>query len=123
MAKPIRAIIADDSSFVRTSLKRILEKNGIEVVGFAENGLEVISRYRDLKPDLVIMDIIMPQMTGRDALKLLKQLDPKVRVIMISSMATKDSVTECLSAGAKNYLLKPFDDQQVIDAIKKSLKD
>ena len=93
------------------------------MVGFAENGLEVISRYRDLKPDLVIMDIIMPQMTGRDALKLLKQLDPKVRVIMISSMATKDSVTECLSAGAKNYLLKPFEDQQVIDAIKKSLED
>ena len=93
------------------------------MVGFAENGLEVISRYRDLKPDLVIMDIIMPQMTGRDALKLLKQIDPKVRVIMISSMAKKELVSECLSAGAKNYLLKPFDEKKVIDAVKKSLED
>ena len=123
MAKSTRAIIADDSSFIRTSLKRILEKNEIEVVGEAENGLDVITRYRELKPDLVVMDIIMPQMTGQDALKLLRQIDSNACVIMISSMSTKDSVSECLAAGAKNYLLKPFDEKKVIEAIKKALAD
>jgi two-component system chemotaxis response regulator CheY len=87
----------------------------------AENGLEAITKYKELKPDLVTLDIIMPQMNGLEVLKLLKAVDPNVCVVMVSSMSSKQSVTDCVQAGAKNYILKPYEAQKVISVIQKTL--
>jgi len=116
-----RILVVDDSSFLRNSLKKILEDHGYEVVGAAGNGLEAITKYKELKPDLVTMDIIMPQMNGLEALKLLKAVDPNACVVIVSSMSAKQSVTDCIQAGAKNYILKPFEAQKVIAVIQKAL--
>jgi two-component system chemotaxis response regulator CheY len=115
---PKKVLIVDDSSFMRTSLKAILEKVGYTVVGMAENGIEAVAKFRDLKPDIVTLDIIMPQMGGLQGLKLLKSVNPNVVVVMVSSMADRESVTECVKAGAAHYLLKPFDQAKVAEVMK-----
>ncbi|MFZ5874772.1 MAG: response regulator [Nitrospirota bacterium] len=115
---PTKILVVDDSSFMRTSLKAILEKLGYAVVGMAENGVEAVAKFRDLKPDIVTLDIIMPQMGGLQGLKLLKSVDPNVVVVMVSSMADRESVTECVKAGAAHYLLKPFDQTKVAEVMK-----
>lgn len=115
--------IVDDSSFMRNSLKAMLDKLGFEVVGTAENGVDALAKYRDLKPDLVTLDIIMPQMGGLQGLKLLKSVDPNAVIVMASSMSDKESVVECVKAGAKHYLLKPFDETKVADVMKKVVTD
>ena len=114
-----RILVVDDSSYLRNSLKKILEDHGCEVVGMAENGLEAITKYKELKPDLVTLDIIMPQMNGLEVLKLLKVVDPNACVVMVSSMSAQQSVTDCVQAGAKNYILKPYEADKVIAAIQK----
>ncbi|MCI0526111.1 MAG: response regulator [Nitrospira sp.] len=114
-----RTLVVDDSSFLRNSLKKILEDHGYEVVGMAENGLEAITKYKELKPDLVTLDIIMPQMNGLEVLKLLKAVDPNACVVMVSSMSAQQSVTDCVQAGAKNYILKPYEADKVIAVIQK----
>jgi two-component system chemotaxis response regulator CheY len=116
-----RILVVDDSSFLRNSLKKILEDHGYEVVGMAENGLEAITKYKELKPDLVTLDIIMPQMNGLEVLKLLKAVDPNACVVMVSSMSAKQSVTDCVQAGAKNYILKPYEADKVVTVIRKVL--
>ena len=108
-----RILIVDDSNFMRQSLKAIMEHLGYTVVGTAENGIDAVAKYRDLKPDIVTLDIIMPQMGGLQGLKLLKSVDPDAVVVMVSSRADKESVVECAKAGAKHYLLKPFDETKV----------
>ena len=118
-----RVLIVDDSSFMRNSLKAILEKLGYVVAGTAENGIDAVAKYRDLKPDLVTLDIVMPQMGGLQGLKLLKSVDPNAVVVMVSSMADKESVVECAKAGAKHYLLKPFDEAKVGDVMKRVAAD
>ena len=118
-----RVLIVDDSSFMRQSLKAIMEKLGYTVVGTAENGVDALAKYRDLKPDIVTLDIIMPQMGGLQGLKLLKSVDPNAVVVMVSSMADKDSVVECAKAGAKQYLLKPFDEAKVGEVMKRVTAD
>lgn len=115
---PKTVLIVDDSSFMRTSLKAILEKLGYTVVGMAENGIEAVAKFRDLKPDVVTLDIIMPQMGGLQGLKLLKSVSPNATVVMVSSMADRESVTECVKAGAAHYLLKPFDQTKVAEVMK-----
>jgi two-component system chemotaxis response regulator CheY len=116
-----RILVVDDSNFLRTALKKILEGHGYEVVGMAENGLEAITKYKELKPDLVSLDIIMPQMNGLETLRLLKTVDPNACVVMVSSLSSKESVTDCITAGAKNYILKPFEEKKVIEVIQKAL--
>jgi len=116
-----RILVVDDSSFLRNSLKKMLEEHGYEVVGMAENGLAALTKYKELKPDLVTLDIIMPQMNGVEVLKLLRAVDPNACVVMVSSMSSKGSVTDCIQAGAKNYILKPFEAQKVIAIIQKAL--
>src|SRR5574341_61853 len=113
-----KILVVDDSSFMRTSLKAILEKLGYTVVGTAENGIEAVAKFRDLKPDVVTLDIIMPQMGGLQGLKLLKSVNPNAAVVMVSSMADRESVTECVKAGAAHYLLKPFDQTKVAEVMK-----
>lgn len=114
-----RILVVDDSSFLRNSLKKILEEHGYEVVGTAQNGLEAITKYKELKPDLVTLDIVLPQMNGREVLKLLRTVDSNACVVMVTSMSSKEAVTDCMNAGAKNYILKPFEAQKVIEVIQK----
>jgi two-component system chemotaxis response regulator CheY len=114
-------LIADDSAYVRNSLKGILEQRGYEVVALAENGLEAVSKYKAHRPSLVLLDIIMPQLDGLNALRLLRQLDPQVRAVMITSISTQASVADCANAGAKSYVLKPFDARKVLEVVEKAL--
>ncbi len=104
-----KVLVVDDSSFLRGSLKKILETAGYQVVDTAANGLEAVSKFKELKPDLVTLDYIMPQMNGLAVLKMLRSVDAEARVVMVSSMSAKESVTECLKEGAKNYILKPVE--------------
>ena len=118
-----RVLVVDDSSFMRQALKTIMEKLGHTVIGTAENGIDAVAKYRDLKPDIVTLDIVMPQMGGLQGLKLLKSVDPNAVVVMVSSMADKESVVECAKAGAKHYLLKPFDEAKVGAVMKRVAAD
>lgn len=112
-------MIVDDASFMRMMLKDILVKGGYEVVGEAGNGVEAVKLYKDLKPDIVTMDITMPEMDGIDAVKELKKMDKSVAVIMCSAMGQQSMVVEAIQAGAKDFIVKPFQADRVLDALKK----
>ncbi len=117
MAKNI--LICDDAAFMRMMIKDILTKNGYNVVGEAENGLKAVEKYTETKPDLVLMDITMPEMDGIQALKKIKELDPGATVIMCSAMGQQAMVIESIQAGAKDFIVKPFQADRVIEAVKK----
>ncbi len=117
MAK--RAIVVDDSPYIVKELSRILEKHGCEVVATASNGLEAVKKYKELKPDFVTLDMVMPQMGGVQTLVLLKKIDPEASVIMVSSMSGKDKILECVKAGARHYILKPFEEEKVVEVLHK----
>lgn len=114
-------LICDDAAFMRMMLKEILVKGGYEVVGEAANGAEGIEKYNSLKPDLVTMDITMPDMDGISALKAIRSGDPGARVIMCSAMGQQAMVVESIQAGAKDFIVKPFQKERVIEAIQKAL--
>lgn len=115
----IRVLIVDDAAFMRMVIRGLLEKNGMEVVGEAENGAEGIKRYFELKPDIVTMDITMPEMDGIQALKAIRQQDPKAKVIMLSAMGQEAKVKEAVKSGAKSFIVKPFKEETVILTLKK----
>lgn len=117
MAK--RALVVDDSPYIQKELSKILERNGCEVVATASNGLEAVKRYKELKPDFVTLDLVMPQMGGIQTLVLLKKIDPLATVIMVSSMSAKDKILECARAGASHYILKPFEEEKVAEVLHK----
>ena len=117
MAKNIR--ICDDAAFMRMMIKDILSKNGYNVAGEAENGAKAVEKYAELKPDLVLMDITMPEMDGIQALKKIKETDPSALVIMCSAMGQQAMVIESIQAGAKDFIVKPFQADRVIEAVKK----
>lgn len=117
MAKNI--LICDDAAFMRMMIKDILSKNGYNVVGEAENGLKGVEKYNELKPDLVLMDITMPEMDGIQSLKKIKESDSSALVIMCSAMGQQAMVIESIQAGAKDFIVKPFQADRVIEAVKK----
>ena len=117
MAKNI--LICDDAAFMRMMIKDILSKNGYNVAGEAENGAKAVEKYAELKPDLVLMDITMPEMDGIQALKKIKEGDPSALVIMCSAMGQQAMVIESIQAGAKDFIVKPFQADRVIEAVKK----
>ncbi|HCM90952.1 MAG: response regulator [Lachnospiraceae bacterium] len=117
MAKNI--LISDDAAFMRMMIKDILTKNGYNVIGEAENGARAVEKYNELKPDLVLMDITMPEMDGIQALKKIKENDPSALVIMCSAMGQQAMVIESIQAGAKDFIVKPFQADRVIEAVKK----
>ncbi len=117
MAKNI--LICDDAAFMRMMIKDILTKNGYNVAGEAENGQKAIEKYKELNPDLVLMDITMPEMDGIQALKEIKKLDGSALVIMCSAMGQQAMVIESIQAGAKDFIVKPFQAERVIEAVKK----
>lgn len=117
MAKNI--LICDDAAFMRMMIKDILTKNGYNVAGEAENGQVAVEKYKELHPDLVLMDITMPEMDGIQALKEIKKLDGSATVIMCSAMGQQAMVIESIQAGAKDFIVKPFQADRVIEAVKK----
>lgn len=119
MAKNI--LICDDAAFMRMMIKDILTKNGYNVVGEAENGLKAVEKYSETKPDLVLMDITMPEMDGIQALKKIKELDSGATVIMCSAMGQQAMVIESIQSGAKDFIVKPFQADRVIEAVKKAI--
>jgi len=117
MAKNI--LICDDAAFMRMMIKDILSKNGYNVAGEAENGARAVEKYNEINPDLVLMDITMPEMDGIQALKKIKETDPSALVIMCSAMGQQAMVIESIQAGAKDFIVKPFQADRVIEAVKK----
>jgi len=116
-----RVLLVDDASFMRMMLKNILVGAGYEVAGEAENGIKAIELFRTIKPDLVIMDIIMPEMGGIDAVREIVKGDPQAKILMCSSMGQQSLVVEAIQAGAKDFIIKPFQPSNVLEAVKKTV--
>ena len=114
-----KVMICDDAAFMRMMIKDILTKNGYNVVGEAENGLKAVEKYNETKPDLVLMDITMPEMDGIQALKKIKEIDANANVIMCSAMGQQAMVIESIQSGAKDFIVKPFQADRVLEAVKK----
>lgn len=114
-------LIVDDAAFMRMMIKDILTKNGYQVSGEAENGAVAVQVYSELKPDLVIMDITMPEMDGIEAVKKIKAVDPSAKIIMCSAMGQQAMVIDAIQAGARDFVVKPFQPERVIEAVKKAL--
>lgn len=112
-------LLVDDAAFMRMMLKDILVKNGYDVIGEAENGVKAVEAYKELKPNLVVMDITMPEMDGIDAAKAIKAADPQSLIIMCSAMGQQGMVIEAIQAGAKDFIVKPFQAERVLEAVKK----
>ncbi|MBP3889201.1 MAG: response regulator [Cellulosilyticum sp.] len=117
MAKKV--LIVDDAAFMRMMIKDILSKNGYEVAGEADNGLKAVEKYKELTPDLVLMDITMPEMNGIDAVKNIKAIDPGAKIVMCSAMGQQAMVIESIQAGARDFIVKPFQADRVLEAVRK----
>lgn len=114
-------LIVDDAAFMRMMIKDILSKNGYQVVGEAENGQKAVKKYQELKPDIVTMDITMPELDGIGAVKEIKKIDPNARILMCSAMGQQAMVIDAIQAGAKDFIVKPFKPERVLEAVTKAL--
>lgn len=117
-----KILVVDDAQFMRMMLKNILVGAGYEVAGEGENGLQAVERYRSLKPDLVIMDMIMPEMGGIDAVREIMKLDPGAKVLMCSAMGQQALVVEAIQVGARDFIVKPFQAAGVLEAVAKAIQ-
>ena len=115
----IKVLVVDDAAFMRLAIRKVLEKNSMEVVSEAENGLVSIAKFKEFSPDIVTMDITMPDMTGIEALKQIREFDPGAKVIMISAMGQESMVKEAIISGAKSFIVKPFKEEHIIETITK----
>ncbi|BAH06917.1 response regulator [Clostridium kluyveri] len=114
-----KILIVDDAAFMRMMIKDILEKNGFEVVGEANNGIKAVELYKKEKPDVVTMDITMPDMDGIEAVKQIKAFDASAKIIMCSAMGQQTMVMDAIKAGARDFIVKPFQPDRVLEAINK----
>lgn len=114
-----KVLIVDDAVFMRMKLRDILEKNGYEVVAEAQNGLEAVEKFKQELPDLITMDITMPEMDGVEALKAIKALDKDAKVVMCSAMGQQSMVMEAIQSGALDFIVKPFDTDRVLQSIER----
>ncbi len=114
-----KVLIVDDTVFMRTSLRLLLERNGFEVVGEADNGLVAINKYREFMPDVVTMDITMPEMDGLQALQAIKEINPNAKVVMVSAMGQEAQVRESILYGAISFIVKPYKDEHIINTLRK----
>lgn len=112
-------LVCDDAIFMRTMIADILTQAGYQVVGEAESGVEAVQRYQELNPDLVTMDIVMPEMGGIDAVREIVKLDPGARILMCSAMGQQALVVEAIQAGAKDFVVKPFQPARVLEAVQR----
>ena len=114
-----RVLVVDDAAFMRMMLTDILVKGGHEVVGDAENGKVAIESYKSLKPDMVTMDITMPEMDGLEALKAIIELDSEAKIVMCSAMGQQSMVLDAVKNGAKDFIVKPFDKDKILATVSK----
>ena len=114
-----RVLIVDDAAFMRMMIKDILEKNGYDVVAEANNGIKAVEMYKREKPDVVTMDITMPDMDGIEAVKAIREFDPSAKIIMCSAMGQQSMVMDAIRAGAKDFVVKPFQPDRVLEAMSK----
>lgn len=112
-----RILVVDDAAFVRLSLKTLLESNGFKVVGEAVNGIDGVAKYKELKPDIVTMDITMPDMDGLQAVKAIKSFDANAKIIMVSAMGQETMVRQAIVNGAKGFIVKPFKEEHIIKTL------
>ncbi len=117
----LRVLIVDDAIFMRRMISDILVENGMEIVGEADTGAKAVERYMELKPDLVTMDIIMPEMSGIDAVRKIVEFDAQAKIVMCSALGQQALVQEAVSCGAKDFLIKPFNAARVVEVIAKVL--
>ena len=116
-----KVLIADDAAFMRMMIKDILLSNGYEIAGEANNGLKAVELYKKERPDIVMMDITMPEMDGITAVKEIRKYDPSAKVVMCSALGQQSMVMEAIQSGAKDFIVKPFQPDRVIEALKKVL--
>jgi two-component system chemotaxis response regulator CheY len=114
-------LVCDDAIFMRTMITDILTQSGFEVIGEAETGVQAIERYKQLRPDLVTMDIVMPDMGGIDAVREITKLDANAKILMCSAMGQQALVVEAIQAGAKDFVVKPFQPSRVLEAVQRVL--
>ena len=122
MSEKTKVLIVDDSPVMRNMLAKFFTDNGFEVVGMAEDGEEAITLFEQLNPDLMTLDIIMPKLRGTEVLETIMSRYPEAKVVMASSVSDARTVMKCLKIGAKQYILKPYDEEKVMAAIKKALE-
>ena len=115
-------LIADDLSFMRMIQKEILLERGYTVVGEASDGIEAVNKFQTLNPDLVLLDITMPNMNGLEAMRRIFSINPKARVIMCSALGQQNLIVEAIRAGVKDFIVKPFKPERILSAIEKALK-
>lgn len=116
-----KVLVVDDAAFMRMMIKDILRKGGYDVVGEAEDGIKALDKYKELRPDLVTMDITMPDMDGITAVKEIRKVDPNALIIMCSAMGQQAMVIDAIQAGAKDFVVKPFQPERVLEAVRKVL--
>jgi len=116
-----KILLVDDAAFMRMMIKDILSKNGYEIIGEAENGLKAIEKFQELRPDLTTMDITMPELDGISAVKEIKKMDPSAKVIMCSAMGQQAMVIEAIQSGARDFIVKPFQPDRVLEAVRKAV--
>ena len=114
-----KVLIADDALFMRMMLRDILSKNGFEVVGEAENGEEAVDRFRELKPDIALIDILMPLMDGLTATEKILEMDSSAKVVMISALSESQYVDKALAIGAKDFIVKPFSPPNIAEVLER----
>ena len=114
-----RALVVDDAAFMRMTIKQMLEANGHSMAGEAATGVEAVERYLDVKPDFIILDISMPEMNGIEALKRIKVLDPDAKAIVCTAIGQQVKLAEAIEAGALEFIVKPFEAAQLMQAIDK----
>jgi two-component system chemotaxis response regulator CheY len=114
-------LVVDDTAFMRMMIKNVVQKHGYQVIGEAGDGEEAIAKYKELRPDLVTMDITMPKLDGISAIKAIMEFDPNAKIIVCSAMGQKAMVIEALKSGAKDFLVKPFEADRVIEALQKAV--
>lgn len=117
-----KVLIVDDSMVMRAMIGDILTKGGFNVVGQARNGKEALEQYAKLSPDLVTMDIIMPGEHGTDVVKKIVELDKEARIVVVSGLSQKNLVLQALENGARDFLVKPFENQELLDAARKTVR-
>ncbi len=115
----LKVLVVDDAIFMRQALKQILERNGFTVVGEAGNGRIAVQKFKELSPDIVTMDITMPEMDGIEALKAIKTIDTKSKIVMISALGQESHIKEAVMAGATGFIVKPFKEDAIVKALSK----
>lgn len=113
----VKVLVVDDAAFMRMAIRKVLEKNGFEVVGEAENGEVGVRKYLELNPDIVTMDLTMPEMSGIEALKEIKKHDSKAKVVMVSAMGQEGLVREAIMGGAKSFVVKPYKEEHIVQTL------